>query len=388
MLKKSLWQCSWFVAPIIVVSASASQALETQINFSESDSNNYTLMITNLLDNNFTFDVDQPLIQSKTLPTLNPVILGEYNHNHITVIQRVDNSSFGHGELMMDQDFLGNDNKLVAQSASDLEMEEVRPSNNSWHFLIQPSIYVPFTIYGDAAAGSVSGDFSLDASQIRRSIKDDLNFAFFGRMKAWNPEYRWGVFADFDYLSLDSRASISRRLPPSLGSIPVRLDASADSKLWSLSLGGAYRFYDRSKVNPDGVETEFDLGRSVFDVFGGVNITGVDLGLNFSSPGLGQARFNGNTTVVSPIIGARARVNLSPQWAWVTGGSFSGFGIDGLNQWNLGTGLDWKFSEGKTSLGFGYRFGYTSYGSNLTRATDFEVNVNQNGPYVNVSFRF
>ncbi|WP_069789675.1 hypothetical protein A5482_010700 [Cyanobacterium sp. IPPAS B-1200] len=340
-----------------------------------------------------------PYAQASEVP-INPIIVdgneeiitdSEREMEDITVTQKGIDAGFEFTQINADINFFWDatmkENGLVSQSASDLETEETS-SANSWHFLVQPSIYVPFTIYGDAAAGSVNGDFSLDASQIRKSIKDDLNFAFFGRVKAWNPDYRLGFFADFDYLSSDNSASVTRTLPPSFGGIPITLNGEVDSTLWSLSLGGAYRFYDPSKVNPEGVETEFDLGRSVFDVFGGLNITGVDLGLNFSSPGLGRASFNGDTTVVSPIIGGRARVNLSPQWAWVTGGSVSGFGISGLTQWNLGTGVDWKFSEGKTSLGLGYRFGYTSYTSNLTRSTDFDVNVNQNGPYVNVSFRF
>ncbi|AFZ48473.1 hypothetical protein Cyast_2530 [Cyanobacterium stanieri PCC 7202] len=270
--------------------------------------------------------------------------------------------------------------------ASEIAMEPITPSN-SWHFLFQPSIYIPFTIYGDARAGSLTGDFALDASQIRKSIKDDLNFAFFGRMKAWTPDYRLGLFADFDYLSLDSRASVTRTLPVSLGSIPVTLNAGVDSTLWSLSFGGAYRFYNSSQVNPEGVNTEFDLGSSVFDVFAGLNITGIDLGLDFNAPGLGSARFDGSKTVVSPIVGGRFRFNVHPQWAIVGGGSFSGFGINGLRQWNLSTGVDWLFSE-KTSLGLGYRFGYTGYNSTLRTNTDFGIDVNQNGPYLNLSFRF
>lgn len=275
---------------------------------------------------------------------------------------------------------------IPRQYASEITVEPITPSN-SWHFLIQPSIYIPFTIYGDASAGSLTGDFALDASQIRNRIKDDLNFAFFGRVKAWNPDYRLGLFADFDYLSLDSRASVTRTLPPSLGSIPVTLNAGVDSKLWSLSFGGAYRFYNSSQVNSEGVDTEFDLGASVFDVFAGLNVTGIDLGLDFNAPGLGSAGFDGDKTIISPIVGGRFRFNIHPQWAIVGGGSFSGFGINGLRQWNLSTGVDWLFSE-KTSLGLGYRFGYTGYNSTLRTNTDFGIDINQNGPYLNLSFRF
>ncbi|MGY6529461.1 MAG: hypothetical protein ACXITR_05980 [Cyanobacterium sp.] len=346
MLKKSLLFCPWIIINGVMAIAPNAQASEISVN----------------------------------APQLDEIVTQESSYPELEITEIKPDINFFEKEITKE-------NELISQSASDLAMEETNPSSNSWHFLVQPSIYIPFTIYGDVGAGSLTGDFSLDSGQIRKSIKDDLNFAFFGRMKAWNPDYRLGFFADFDYLSLDSRASVIRNLPSS-GGIPVTLNAEADSTLWSLSLGGAYRFYDPSNVNPEGVETEFDLGRTVFDVFGGINITGVDLGLNFSSPQFGRANFSGNKTVVSPIIGGRARVNVSPQLAWVSGGSFSGFGIEGLKQWNLSTGVDWKFSDQKTSLGLGYRFGNTRYESSLTRSTDFEVDVNQNGPYVNISFRF
>lgn len=272
------------------------------------------------------------------------------------------------------------------ESPSEIARGEVK-SNNAWHFLLQPSIYLPFTIYGDATAGSLSGDFALDSSQIRQSIKDDLNFAFFAKAKAWNPDYRLGIFADFDYLSSGSSASVTRTLPPSFGSIPVNLNAEVDTKLWSFSLGGAYRFYDATKVNPAGIKTEFDLGPSVFDVFGGINITGFDLGLRFSSPQLGRARFDGNETILSPIVGARFRFNMNPQLAVVGGATYAGFGVNGLQKWGISSGVDWLFTE-KTSVGVGYRFDHTGYSSSLTSNTDFDLNVNQNGPYINVSFRF
>ncbi|WP_024545806.1 outer membrane protein [Picosynechococcus sp. NKBG15041c] len=260
---------------------------------------------------------------------------------------------------------------------------------NKWHFLIQPSLYVPLTIYGDATVGRLNGDFAIGAAQIRKSIKDDLNLAFFGRAQAWRPDYRLGVFTEFDYLSLTSERSITRPIlfPNTPGPIPVTLNAAVDSKIWSFSLGGAYRFYDRTKINSTEVKTEYDLGPLVFDIFGGLNVTGIDLDFNLNT-NIGQrAGLDASKTITSPILGGRFRYNFSPQIAWVTSGSVSGFGIEGLTQWNLNTGVDWLFSD-KTSLGAGYRFGYTGYNSNLRNNADFGLNVNQNGPYVNLSFRF
>lgn len=376
MLKKVVFVCPWvIIINGLMAIAPYSQASEL-IKFDSSQE----AIKSNVQSEDITVDELPEIFLSDSF---NSFLREDYNHSSV--------SEFEKKQINADTDVFRiitneGETELISQNASDLEIEQTNLSN-SWHFLIQPSIYIPFTIYGDASAGSLTGDFALDASQIRNRIKDDLNFAFFGRMKAWTPDYRLGLFADFDYLSLDSRTSVNRSLPPSLGSIPVTLNAGVGSTLWSLSVGGAYRFYNSSQVNPEGVNTEFDLGSSVFDVFGGLNLTGIDLGLDFNAPGLGSARFDGSKTILSPIVGGRFRYNFNPQWAIVAGGSYSGFGINGLRQWNLSTGVDWLFSE-KTSLGLGYRFGYTGYNSTLRTNTDFGIDVNQNGPYLNLSFRF
>lgn len=70
--------------------------------------------------------------------------------------------------------------------------------------------------------------------------------------------------------------------------------------------------------------------------------------------------------------------------AIVQKGSVSGFGIGGLNQYAIQGGVDWMFS-GNTSLGLGYCASFLDYSSS---SSEVDLDVNQNGPYLNFGFRF
>ncbi len=280
------------------------------------------------------------------------------------------------------------------ESPNTQEPQTTVSQSNQWHFLFQPYIYVPITIYGNTTfrrfrAENSSGDFALSPNQIRSAIKNKLNFAFFGDLQAWTPNYHLGFLANVDYLSTSNNSTFTRpvRRQGFADFIPSQLRTEVDTQVWSVDLATAYRFYNQSKVNPKGVSTEFDLGPFLFDIIGGLNIASVNADLDLSTNLGGQASFDGGTTVVSPLLGGRLQVNVAPKLALVTAGSVSGFGIDGLTNWRVRTGLDWMFS-GNTSLGLGYRFGHLSYNKGFDNGRDFGVTVNNNGPYLSFSFRF
>ncbi|MBE9171457.1 hypothetical protein IQ238_29545 [Pleurocapsales cyanobacterium LEGE 06147] len=285
--------------------------------------------------------------------------------------------------------------KPLVDSSSGSESQITASQPNRWHFLFQPYIYLPITIYGDAtfdnseSRRTVTRDIVIDAEQITTAIQNELNFAFLGDWQAWTPNYHLGLFANVNYLSASNEDTLTRpvRRPGLADFISSQLQAEVDTQVWSVDLAAAYRFYNRSQVNPKGIFTEFDLGTFVFDLVGGLNIASVNADLDLSTNLGGQAEFDGSTTVVSPVLGGRLRVNASPKLAVVTAGSVSGFGIGGLTQWSVRSGLDWMFS-GNTSLGLGYRFGYVSYNKDFDRDRDVGVSLNQNGPYLSFTFRF
>ncbi len=289
----------------------------------------------------------------------------------------------------------------IAQTTSD------QPQSEQWHFLFVPYVYVPFFItggvnfngtedftdrfsrggdFGSVIDPNTSRDFAFTPSQIRATLKDTLNFAFFGGLEAWSPDYTLGFLTDVNYLSVSSRSTIDRevRRPGLANFIPAQINTALNTQLWTVDLAASYRFYDPAKVNPEGVDTEFDLGPFVFDVLGGLNLTSVNTQLGLTTNLGGDGQFTSSNTIFSPLLGGRFRWNANPKLAVLASGSVSGFGISGLMQYEFSGGVDWIFS-GNTSLGAGYRFGFLDY---TQSAGNFNLTADQNGPYLSFGFRF
>lgn len=266
-----------------------------------------------------------------------------------------------------------------------------------WHFLVVPYIYVPFNISGSATfqgedfrnnfVGDFtdpSRDFDFSPSQIRAALRNSLNFAFFSGFEAWTPNYNAGILANIDYVSLSSGSTLNRdvRIPGAAAFVPTEVNAALNTQLWRGDLAASYRFYDPAQANPEGIRSEYDLGPFVFDVLGGLSLVQINNQLGLSTNLGGNGQFNSTQTLISPLIGGRVRWNASPQLAVLASGTVSGFGISGLTQYGIQGGIDWMFS-GNTTLGAGYRFSFLDYSS-----SQVDLNVNQNGPYLNLGFRF
>ncbi|NJL49677.1 MAG: hypothetical protein HC929_22395 [Leptolyngbyaceae cyanobacterium SM2_5_2] len=296
---------------------------------------------------------------------------------------------------------LANGSLLQTPLAQPLNMAQTtaEPSpSEQWHFLLVPYIYVPFNISGSATFKGTeefrnnflgdfddpSRDFEFTPTEIRTALQNSLNFAFLGGLEAWTPNYTVGILANLDYVSLSSRETLNRdvRIPGAAAFVPTEVNAALNTQLWRGDLAASYRFYDAARANPEGLNTEFDLGPFVFDVLGGLSLVQINtqLGLNTNLGGSGQ--FNSTRTVISPLIGGRVRWNANPKLAVLASGTVSGFGLSGLTQYGIQGGVDWMFS-GDTTLGAGYRFGFLDYSSD-----QIDLNVNQNGPYLNIGFRF
>lgn len=285
----------------------------------------------------------------------------------------------------------------LAQSLDIAETTSPPSQSEQWHFLFVPYIYVPLSISGSATfqgegfRNSFVGDFTdpsrdfdFSPSQIGAKVKDSLNFAFLGGLEAWTPNYTIGILSNLSYVSLSSRETFNRdvRIPGLANFVPSQVNAALNTQLWNVDLAGSYRFYDPKKANPEGIRSEYDLGPLVFDVLGGLSFVQINNQLGLSTNLGGNRQFNSTQTLVSPLIGGRIRWNANPKLALVGMGTISGFGISGLTQYSIQGGVDWMFS-GNTSLGAGYRFSFLDYSS-----SQVDLNVNQNGPYLDFGFRF
>jgi hypothetical protein len=338
--------------------------------------------------------------------------------------------------------------ELLTAQAEDMEVSV----SNNWHFRITPYVYLPFNVNGSITARGIRADTDLGVDDILDSL-GSLNWALFGRVEGFSPDYRFGLFIDAAYISTTNNEAtaipvdtllnqrvrtevanrlpqlIERRLPAaaarlfpdgvpdraSLNNIPIeqlrpalqsriiqlrdrlsqripnefRVNANASLDIGKFDFGLTYRLYDPSEVNPDGIESEFDLGPIVFDIIVGARVYTFDLSIDLETdiPGIGDRSFNENKTIVEPLIGGALRFNLSPTFAVNSRFDVSGFGWDNMTlSWATMLGMDWMFS-GNTSLTAGYRVSQILYnqgrGANRT-----SIDVTQHGPYLGLSFRF
>uniref|UniRef100_B8HY33 Outer membrane protein beta-barrel domain-containing protein n=1 Tax=Cyanothece sp. (strain PCC 7425 / ATCC 29141) TaxID=395961 RepID=B8HY33_CYAP4 len=275
-------------------------------------------------------------------------------------------------------------NPEVSGQNSQAQSGKTQPEK--WHFEFKPYLYLPFSISGSSNVKNFSRNFDLSPNEIRTGLRNTLDFAFLGALEAWTPNYNIGILANVDYLALSRTNTFTRpvRLPGLADFIPTEVKSSFNTQIWTVDLAGSYRFYNRSKVNPAGVSSEFDLGPFVIDAIGGVNLTGVSAELDVSTDLGGEGSFDRGRTIASPLLGARFRWNASSKLALLGLASVSGFGIGGLTRYGVQGGVDWRFYR-NISLGLGYRFSYLDYSGD---SNDFNLRVNQNGPYLNFSFRF
>lgn len=355
--------------------------------------------------------------------------------------------------------------------------------SNRWHFLLQPYMYLPLSIYGNANIRGFDVNVNVGPDQVFSAVRNDLEFAFFGRLETWSPNYRWGILLNGDYLAggkngartlpsfdrldelilLGTAKLIRRELDGSIrtqlsdqiqqavnqrinerldGPIRERLaellrqrldgrlrdrlaevirdrieevirdrldgsirdqikdliqerldqiipsDLKSDVKIqtWSADLAFAYRFFNESQAKPNAA-TEFELGPFLFDLIAGVRFTGSNGELD-TETNLGvQRSASRSVTRVLPLAGARIRYNAAHNLALVVAGTVAGFDISSLGlQWEALAGVDWMFS-GNTSVGLGYRFAGNQYKIGSGRDA-FSFNLNNNGPYLSLTFRF
>ena len=255
-----------------------------------------------------------------------------------------------------------------------------------WRFSFEPYFYIPFGANGDITVNGVEAPINAGIGDIFDAIVNDLNFAAFGRVEAWNGP--WGILFDGTYMNVGTGQTADIPVPPDLqlqGLPPqVTIDAAVGTSYTKLDLAGGYRFGDGNLPNAfRTADTEFDLGPFFFDAIAGLRLYFFSNDLVLTSD-LGQRyEFSQSKTIAEPMLGGRARWNLSDNLAVLTGARISGFGIGDLTFSVDGyAGVDWLFS-GNTSLLASYRLTYVDYSSGSSG-----LNLFTHGPMVGVKFRF
>ncbi|MFB6274885.1 MAG: hypothetical protein ABEI32_01895 [Halothece sp.] len=257
----------------------------------------------------------------------------------------------------------------------------VADSEIPWRFSLEPYVILPFGVNGDITVQGTEAPIDAGLSD----IFDVLNFAAAARFEAWKGQ--WGILFDGGYVDLESSESEKINTPPELqGQLPeqVRIDADASTEFAKIDLGGAYRFGNRNL--PEALKTaktEFDLGPFIFDAIVGLRFYAIDSELELEGEFGNRFEFDKSRSILEPMIGGRARWNVSENLAVLARTSVSGFGIGNLTFSIDGqAGIDWLFS-GDTSLLVLYRVGYIN-----SERGDSGIDIFDHGPVIGVKFRF
>jgi hypothetical protein len=255
-----------------------------------------------------------------------------------------------------------------------------------WRFSLEPFVYIPFGANGNVTVRGITAPINAGIGDTFSSLVNDLNFAAFGRVEAWKGP--WGIFFNGAYVNLGTGKTANIPVPPVLqqAGLPpqVSLAAAAGTSFAQLDLGGAYRFGDGNlPAALRTADTEFDLGPFIFDALAGVRLYSFNNNLVLTGPLGNRFEFDQSQTILEPMIGGRARWNLSHNLAALAGASMSGFSIGDLTFSVAGyAGIDWLFS-GNTSLLASYGFTYLDYSSGNSGLDLFT-----HGPNIGVKFRF
>jgi hypothetical protein len=274
-----------------------------------------------------------------------------------------------------------------AYAQTELMAQATGPADEMpWQFSFEPFFYLPFGANGDVTVRGINAPINAGIGDIFDAIVNDLNFAAFGRVEAWNGP--WGIFFSGAYTNLGTGRTADIPVPPVLQQVGLppqaSVSAAAGTSFVQLDLGGAYRFGDGNlPMALRTADTEFDLGPFIFDALAGVRLYSFSNNLVLTGPRGNRFEFDQSNTIVEPMIGGRARWNLSHNLAALASANISGFGIGDLTFSAAGfAGIDWLFS-GNTSLLASYGFTYVNYSSGSSGLDLFT-----HGPRLGVKFRF
>ncbi len=226
-----------------------------------------------------------------------------------------------------------------------------------WEFSVTPYLWAA-GLEGDIAAFP-----NLPAAQVDLSFGDvleDLNGAIM--IKAEAQHGRLGLIADFGYVKTDSSTDdVTIRDPRFTG-------ATLGNELLTATAAVAWRAVEEEQYS--------------IDFLGGVRFSKVspDLALIFRDTVVRRA--NPDESWFDPIIGARAKVQLSPRWSLTAYGDVGGFGVSSDLTYQALATASYDFNE-RWALSAGWRHYAVDYEDG-----DFVYDVSQSGPILGVTFRW
>lgn len=230
---------------------------------------------------------------------------------------------------------------------------------SGWQFEVAPYGWL-------AGLDGKAAQFGLPEQDVDISIRqvlENLDIALMGLVQVRNE--RFSAFSDLVYGKLTAEIGTPH------GILADKVEITSTTVMWTV--GAAYSIY----YDPDVANFDLVVGGRLWSLDTDVKIKGlspnIDIPTNFSD---GQ-------TWVDPLVGAKGRVSLSPDFFLTGWGLIGGFGItDDKLMWDLFGGVGYEFMPG-TSVIAGYRAVSVDY-----EKGSFLYDTVQQGPLLGVDFRF
>lgn len=264
------------------------------------------------------------------------------------------------------------------------------PDGDGWEYVIQPYLFLPFNIQSAVNVAGLEQSASVglgDLFNFGRVLATALRF------EARNPQY--GFFGDLSYVyAREGRSLTNFPLPqvvtdplslvapvPIPPGTPASVTATASSRNTTLDLGGFYRVVDQT------LGDNATYPRLLVDPLAGLRVIFLSGSVDFTDIAvagvpLGGRSLSRSATVVQPLLGAQASLELSERWAVGLRGDIAGFGIgaDENLSWNILLGTRYSFNN-TLALQLAYRF--TEFRYRQGQGTDeFGLVQSQNGLWV------
>ena len=266
------------------------------------------------------------------------------------------------------------------------------PPTLGWTFSMTPYVWATAlngstTVKGRTTDIDASFVDILDHTQFPKGL---FEVAAFG-------EARYGRFAiltDFAYMKLGIGAGITRARGVDRLNASVGVSAGLTVQMIIAEVAAAY------EVAHWGPSTSVTSGTAL-DVYAGgrawwqkadaeVAISGTVNLLGLSRTAEGTLAASGDVSWVDPVIGARLRHQLAPNWNLVVSGDVGGFGAGSRFSWQAIAAIDYEFAKTQNvtwSGMLGYKALYVDYtrGSGLDA---YEFDMTMHGPIFGVTARF
>jgi hypothetical protein len=246
--------------------------------------------------------------------------------------------------------------------------------NTSWDFDLAPYVWA-LNVNGDSQFGNLQSEVDIGFDQ----ILENLDMAAMVHMEARKD--RWLLFGDLVY----GKITIEDAVPPlslgpfnignqTFGPFAVTPDVEVEGKMTFLEAAIGYAIKEAAKP------TDWSIY-----LYGGARYSAYDAEISFKRL---DRKVSLDTDWVDPIVGIKARKNLSDNWHLLLSGDIGGFGIGSASDSSASGHIIFSYNwKDKTKLLLGYKALYQDYTTG-SGSRQFTWDGTMHGPVIGLNIKF